>query len=336
MGNKRRPVAPKRKHFPPAPWRFREARLSCGLGVGACADLLKVSERTVRNWEAGAVRIPYAAYKLMRVLRGGKVLGPEWRDFRVWRNVLVTPEGHRFEAGDLAWWSLLVRQAHEFRALMATRRAAAPDGPAALAAVASGVAVPSFSAERSVLFVPGVPEGLRAGEAGPGLVSLLDKSGKGVADFYKNPVFKGYLWSCNWLYVGPSWGHVGAIPVPMDATRACCAEEDQLETARRSSCDGRRSSGSDGYIGQRLHRYGHPQLHPLPGKDPSAAGCPVSWDASYRHVERQLQSFSAIAVHVGSDVGSESGGESTLPLWLGSEVQALPRSLTVDVDGGAL
>jgi hypothetical protein len=99
-------------------WRFREARLCCGLGVEACADLLQVTERTIRNWEAGATRIPYAAYRLMRVLRGGKVLGPQWRGFHVWRDHLFTPEGHRFHFSDLAWWSLLVRQAREFRSIV--------------------------------------------------------------------------------------------------------------------------------------------------------------------------------------------------------------------------
>ena len=59
--------------------------------------------------------MPYAAYKLLRLLRGGKVLGAGWDHFYVRRDVLVTPEGHEFKAGDLAWWSLLVRQAREFR-----------------------------------------------------------------------------------------------------------------------------------------------------------------------------------------------------------------------------
>ena len=71
------------------------------MGVDACADLLRVSDRTIRNWEAGAVRIPYAAYKLLRVLRGGRYLGhPVWRDYRVWGDTLYTPEGHHFQAGE--------------------------------------------------------------------------------------------------------------------------------------------------------------------------------------------------------------------------------------------
>lgn len=104
-----------RKRFPVPAWRFREARLSCFLTVEACADLLRVSVRTVQNWESGAVRIPYAAFKLMRVLCGGKVLGSEWRGFSIRADKLHTPEGHTFQAGDLAWWSLLVRQARAFR-----------------------------------------------------------------------------------------------------------------------------------------------------------------------------------------------------------------------------
>lgn len=104
-----------RKHFPVTAARFREARLSCFLTVEGCAELLRISVRTVQNWEAGTVRPPYAAYKLMRVLRGGKVLGPEWRGFTIRADRLNTPEGHTFHAGDLAWWSLLVRQARQWQ-----------------------------------------------------------------------------------------------------------------------------------------------------------------------------------------------------------------------------
>ncbi len=115
----RHPNRVKRQRFPVAAWRFREARLQCALSVDACADLLRISDRTVRNWESGQTRIPYAAYKLLRVLKGGRYLAhPHWREFMVQGPVLVTPEGHRFEAGELGWWSLLVRQARAFRDLL--------------------------------------------------------------------------------------------------------------------------------------------------------------------------------------------------------------------------
>ncbi len=74
-----------------------------------------MSPRTVRTWEAGTSRVPYAAYKLMRIFRGGKLLGDDWRGFHVWRDTLITPEGHKFEASQLAWWSLQVRMAREWQ-----------------------------------------------------------------------------------------------------------------------------------------------------------------------------------------------------------------------------
>lgn len=122
----RHPNRQKRQRFPVSAWRFREARLQCGLGVDACADLLRISDRTVRNWESGAVRIPYAAYKLMRILRGGKLLGPEWRNFFVRGSTLVTPEGRRLECTELGWWSLLVLQAQQWRNLFAEQNGREP------------------------------------------------------------------------------------------------------------------------------------------------------------------------------------------------------------------
>ena len=90
----------------------------------AAADLLQISERTVRGWESGATRIPYAAFKLLRVLKGGRLLEhPHWAHFVVRGPVLFTPEGHALQAGDLGWLSLLVRRARAFGELLATRNA---------------------------------------------------------------------------------------------------------------------------------------------------------------------------------------------------------------------
>jgi hypothetical protein len=104
------------------------------MGVGACAQLLRVSERTIRGWESGQTRIPYAAFKLLRVLKGGRYLShPIWKDFVIRGDTLITPEGHQFQAGELGWWSLLVRQARAFREVLRDRddkagaRAPGPD-----------------------------------------------------------------------------------------------------------------------------------------------------------------------------------------------------------------
>jgi hypothetical protein len=126
-------------------WRFREARLQLFTSVEDCARLLHVSERTIRGWESGATRIPYASYKLLRVLKGGRYLAhPSWRDYVIRGDVLFTPEGHRFQAGELAWWSLLVRQAHAFAQLMAAQRADL-SRPKAVSVGAGASAVPASS-----------------------------------------------------------------------------------------------------------------------------------------------------------------------------------------------
>lgn len=118
--------------------RFREARYQCVLSQQATAKLLRVSLRTVRNWEIGATAIPYAAYKLMRILRGFELPGEDWRGWRLIRGTLWSPEGRGFRARDHAWWSLLVAQADAFRKMMRNRRA-----PASLASSRPPVAHPA-------------------------------------------------------------------------------------------------------------------------------------------------------------------------------------------------
>lgn len=114
---------------------FAVARQECRLSVLECAQLLRVTERTVRNWENGATTVPFMAFKLLRVLKGGKFLGPEWHGWMVNRDTLYTPEGHSLKSHEMAWWSLLIRQAREFQTIMRTRRHAA-----AVAADASAAA----------------------------------------------------------------------------------------------------------------------------------------------------------------------------------------------------
>lgn len=94
--------------------RFREARHLCVLSQQAAADLLRVSLRTIKNWESGNVRVPYAAYKLMRILRGYQLPGESWRGWNLKGDVLWSPEGRAFRASDHGWWSLIVAKADAF------------------------------------------------------------------------------------------------------------------------------------------------------------------------------------------------------------------------------
>src|SRR5690606_1400010 len=97
--------------------RFRRDRLSCWLTPAQAAKVLHVSERTLHNWESGATRVPYTAYKLMRVLRGCELpllAGPRepcWRGFYFQGGKLITPEGRSFVGSDFAWLALLVERA---------------------------------------------------------------------------------------------------------------------------------------------------------------------------------------------------------------------------------
>lgn len=93
------------------PVEFRALRRSAGLTRDAAAEMIGVSLRTVGHWETGQTRIPYAAFKLLRIYRHGEFLHPAWQGYALIRGKLVTPENHELHPGDLSWLSLLHRRA---------------------------------------------------------------------------------------------------------------------------------------------------------------------------------------------------------------------------------
>ena len=54
---------------------FRDLRLGCLLSQRACAEFLGVAVRTVRAWDRGRVRVPWAVVRLLRLLRCGELDG---------------------------------------------------------------------------------------------------------------------------------------------------------------------------------------------------------------------------------------------------------------------
>jgi transcriptional regulator with XRE-family HTH domain len=126
--------------------RFRDTRAVCCLTVPEAAKLLRVTPRTVQNWESGRVRLPYSAFKLMRILRGYELPGAAWRGYRLKGDTLWSPEGLAFKASDHYWWSLTCRMAAEFRTIMRERAALASSGlldvPSVLSAFARAEAFP--------------------------------------------------------------------------------------------------------------------------------------------------------------------------------------------------
>jgi DNA-binding transcriptional regulator YiaG len=114
--------------------RFRAECGSLGLSAVGVAKLLHVTRRTAHNWFSGRVRPPYAALKLLRLMRYMEL--PGWDGWAFRSGKLYSPEGFAFEPKDSTWWALLVRQARCFRTAYAEAsqlRAAARS--AAIAAV---------------------------------------------------------------------------------------------------------------------------------------------------------------------------------------------------------
>ncbi len=131
------------KPFPITAQRFAAARAGCFLTIEQTAKLLRVSERTLHNWEAGRVRIPYAAYKLIRILRGHELPGDSWKGYRLVGDTLWSPENLPFHASDARWWSLTVQMAHEYRRQSKARQAAnLPRNEAIAASLPAHIASP--------------------------------------------------------------------------------------------------------------------------------------------------------------------------------------------------
>lgn len=97
--------------------RFRVLCADSGLTIIEVGKLLHVTPRTVRYWFSGKSSVPYAAYKLVRVLRWWELPQKGFEGWSMHSGRLWTPEGIPIAPEDGGWWSLLVRQARCFRTL---------------------------------------------------------------------------------------------------------------------------------------------------------------------------------------------------------------------------
>ncbi len=96
--------------------RLHYARLKLGWSIEAAGKYFQVTDRTWHNWENGLHRIPFAVYKLARVLARLELPGEAWAGWRLEGSALITPEGRQIRPQDGTWWSLLVRRAAGFDA----------------------------------------------------------------------------------------------------------------------------------------------------------------------------------------------------------------------------
>ncbi len=97
--------------------RFKVLLADLGLSHDDAAKLLHVTPRTIKYWVSGAVLVPYAAYKLVRVMRLFELPCAGWEGWHMHSGRLWSPEGHGFVPTDSSWWGLLVRKARLFGVL---------------------------------------------------------------------------------------------------------------------------------------------------------------------------------------------------------------------------
>lgn len=102
------PAQHQRRRFTPIhPADFKWERQICNLSIEQCAASLFVTPKTIRNWENGRTRIPYSAYKVLRLLNGQELVHPDWKGWTLVNGALFSPVGQRFDRAGLQYLWLI-------------------------------------------------------------------------------------------------------------------------------------------------------------------------------------------------------------------------------------
>lgn len=73
---------------------FKLLRMEAGLSIDECAVLIGVSRRTVFKWENNEVQPPRAVFLCLSWRNGGlDAISPEWANFRVFGDCILSDEG---------------------------------------------------------------------------------------------------------------------------------------------------------------------------------------------------------------------------------------------------
>lgn len=83
------------------PQDFQDLRRRADLTRQQAAGLLDVTARTIQNWETGGARIPWMAYRMLRILTGYALPGKAWEGWTVHGDRLYAPNGRWYEANTL-------------------------------------------------------------------------------------------------------------------------------------------------------------------------------------------------------------------------------------------
>lgn len=101
------------------PQDFRDLRIQSRLTRRQAADQLDVTPRTIQNWETGGARIPWMAYRMLRILRGFALPGQQWDGWQVRDGFLISPEGRFMDASYLGNFEMVFAQARLWRQMYA-------------------------------------------------------------------------------------------------------------------------------------------------------------------------------------------------------------------------
>jgi len=80
------------------PQDFADLRKQASMTRKEAAQALDVTARTIQNWETGGARIPWMAYRMLRILRGYALPGVAWQGWTVRNHELFNPAGRSFDA----------------------------------------------------------------------------------------------------------------------------------------------------------------------------------------------------------------------------------------------
>lgn len=80
------------------PHDFADLRKQAGMTRREAAEALNVTPRTIQNWETGGARIPWMAYRMLRILRGYALPGVHWEGWTLRGRDLFSPAGRAFDS----------------------------------------------------------------------------------------------------------------------------------------------------------------------------------------------------------------------------------------------
>jgi DNA-binding XRE family transcriptional regulator len=101
------------------PHDFADLRKQAGMNRKEAAEALDVTPRTIQNWETGGARIPWMAYRMLRILRGFALPSVHWEGWTIHKGQLFSPAGRAFDAVWLLHNEFVFAQARLFRQMYA-------------------------------------------------------------------------------------------------------------------------------------------------------------------------------------------------------------------------